>query len=164
MTIDFPITILASQTNTIDSSFQVSGVFWLSAPANSIVPNPKAQSQIPNVSSTDLANLRSGSVIEQTFISGWFPSGTTSGSVQSSLITQQTAAQTALTNLNPPLSGLVGTQYNGSTWANIAAVLPSSLPATNQPTLVTETQFAAAFNQLPNVFSSRATGYVGTSA
>lgn len=148
-----------------DSSFYVTGVFWLSAPANNVLPKPLLISQVPNISISDLAALRSGVTVEQGFNSGCFPSGTTLASVQSSLQTQYTTAQTALNSLNPALSGLIESSYNGTSWAAYTVGGSNALSGNLvSAASVIEFPFTVAFGQIPSVTVSRATGYVATSA
>jgi hypothetical protein len=158
------IIILGSVTQA-DSSFYVTGVFWLTANANNIVPQPTFKSQVPNVAVSDLASLRSGSIVEQAFNSGAFVSGTTLSTVQSSLQTQFTAAQTTLSNQNPPLSGLIESAYNGSSWASYTTGSSNSLSGNLIASAAAiEFPFLAAFGFIPNITIGRATGYVATSA
>jgi hypothetical protein len=108
--------ILISAITNPDNSFSVNGVFWLTANSNNIVPAPGFQSQVPFIDTTDLVSLQNGLLIEQSFNSGNFPSGTSLATVQSTLQTQYTTAQTNLSALNPALSQMVGTTYNGAAW------------------------------------------------
>jgi hypothetical protein len=157
------IIILTSSTQP-DNSFAVLGVFWLTAPSNAVIPLPAFKSQVPNIAIVDLASLRAGTIVEQSFNSGLFPSGTTLVTVQTTLQTQYTAAQTALNNINPPLAGLIGSTYNGVSWAAPASS-PPALPISNYSnTIITDTEYAIAFGYLPNMVANRVTGYVTTGA
>ena len=160
----FQIIILGSQTQP-DSSFYVNGVFWLTTPSNIIVPQPIIKSAVPNISISDLANLRNGTITERAFNSGLFPSGTSLATVQSTLQTQFTTAQNLLNTINAPLSGLIDSTYNGTSWA-AATSSPPTLPFSNYNStdIVVDTEFAIALGYLPNVVASRATGYVATGA
>lgn len=108
--------IILNTSSQPDGSFSVSGVFWLTAPSNNIIPLPTFQSQVPYIDSSNLSLLQSGQLVEQSFNSGLFASGTILSAVQSALQTQFTAAQTTLTSSNSPLSGLIGSVYTGSVW------------------------------------------------
>lgn len=123
------IIILSSMTQP-DGSFTVSGVFWLVTPSNNITPNPKAKSLVSNIDTANLTALQNGTMVEETFTSGGFASGTSSADVQSALQTLFSTAQTALNNTNSPITGLVGTAYNGSAWATPTFV---PAPAVSQP-------------------------------
>jgi hypothetical protein len=105
-------------------AFTVSGIFWLTAPANW---SSVGSSALPNVSQSDAALLQQGLVVEQSFVTGEYPAGTTLGQVQADLIARYGAAQAALSAQNPPIAGLAGLVYNGSTWATPAA--PSQVAA-----------------------------------
>lgn len=111
----YQIIILNSSVQP-DNSFYVNGVFWLTANANNIVPLPTFVSQVPFADITDLGMLQTGVLVEQGFNSGLFPAGTTLSTVQSTLQSLYTTAQTNLGLLNPPLAQMVGTAFNGSSW------------------------------------------------
>jgi hypothetical protein len=151
---------------TTDGSggFTISGVFWLTAPANAVEPSPFLRSQVPNITAADLAALRSGQIVEQQFATTSFPSGTTQATVDAAIQTLLTAAQNALSAVGgPPIVGSINRAFNGSTWAQYAGV-PSALPMNVVPQLVADFYSAIALGLLPNVISGRAFGYVGTSA
>jgi hypothetical protein len=111
----YQIIILNSNTQP-DGSFVVTGVFWLTANTNNIIPLPNFVSAVPFIDITDLKLLQAGTIVEQAFNSGCLVSGTTLASVQADLQTLYTAAQTSLGSLNPPLANMVGTVYNGTSW------------------------------------------------
>jgi hypothetical protein len=111
------IIVLGSVTQP-DGSFYVTGVFWLTANSNNLTPLPNFISAVPFIDITDLILLQSGTIVEQGFNSGCFPSGTSLASVQNTLQTLYTSAQTSLGAINPPLSNMVGTVYNGTSWTN----------------------------------------------
>lgn len=130
------IIILSTQSNPTDGSFSVSGVFWLTAPTNNIVPLPGFQSQVPFIDITNLALLQAGTIVEQQFNSGLFASGTIAGDVQVALQDLLTTAQTNLTNSNSPISGLIGSVYNGSTWSGSNPFAKITRPQTILPNLL----------------------------
>jgi hypothetical protein len=152
------IVILSSVTQP-DGSFSVSGVFWLTAPSNAVVPNPAFSSQNPNIDATTLISLQTGSLVEQPFTTGLFASGTNLASVQSSLTTQYSAAQTALNATNPPLANLIGTVYSGAAWSTPS---PTSFFLRVPP--VVEMDWAIAMGVVQGVTAGRPTGYTATSA
>jgi hypothetical protein len=143
-----------------DSSFTVSGVFWLVVPANNVVPTPKFQSQVPFIDAATLVQLRAGTLLEQSFTTGLFVTGTSLATIQSSVQSLFTTAQTVLTNSASPLAGLVGTEYSGSAWVTppLGAVFD---PAQN---LISDMYWAAASGSIPGVTSGRATGYCSTNS
>ena len=108
--------VVLSTTTQADGSFAASGVFWLTAPSNNVVPNPSAHSQNPDVPDDTLIELRSGTLVEQPFTSGLFVSGTSLDDVRTSLLASYTAAQAALDATNPPMTSLVGSAFDGTTW------------------------------------------------
>lgn len=111
----FKIIILNSTTQP-DGSFSINGVFWLTANSNNIIPLPDFASSVPFIDITDQGLLQTGQLVEQGFNSGLFPAGTTLATVQATLQAQYTTAQSALSALNPPLSSMVGTAFDGSSW------------------------------------------------
>ena len=111
----YQIILLNAVTNP-DSSFSVNGVFWLTANSNNIVPLPNFVSQVPFIDITDLNLLQIGTIVEQSFNSGNFVSGTTLATVQSTLQAEYSAAQTNFNAFNPALAQMVGTAFNGSSW------------------------------------------------
>ena len=99
-----------------DGSFSVSGVFWLTAPANNIIPNPKAQSAVPFIDCASLAALQFGSIIEQPFATGEYLSGTDISVVQADLQSQFAAAQANIDSTISNVSGIIGTVFDGYAW------------------------------------------------
>jgi hypothetical protein len=122
--------ILISAITNPDNSFSVNGVFWLTANSNNIVPAPGFQSQVPFIDSSDANLLQMGDIVEQSFNSGNFPSGTSLATVQSTLQSQYSVAQSNLSALNPALSQMVGTVYNGSTWTTSSPFTPAFTDST----------------------------------
>src|SRR5271170_1850542 len=116
----YQIVVLDTITSLADGSFQVTGVFCLTAPTNAIVPIPGFKSQNPYIDQPTLLALQNGTLVERSFNSGQFSVGTSLATVQSTLQSQFTDAQTTLTNTNPALSGLVGTYYSGTSWVSEA--------------------------------------------
>ena len=112
-----PLQIIILNTNSqSDGSFSVSGVFWLNSPPNNIIPVPDFQSQVPFIDPSNLLSLRYGNIVEQSFNSGLFESQTSSSEVQSSLQIQYDEAQVLLNNTNSPVSGLIGSVFDGQSW------------------------------------------------
>lgn len=99
-----------------DGSFYVSGVFWLTTPTSNVVPNPNFNSVVPFVDNSTLTSLKYGALVEQTFNTGLFASGTTSAQVQAAIQAQFNDAQTQLNNTESALAGLVGTTFDGTNW------------------------------------------------
>jgi hypothetical protein len=126
------IVVLSSSTQA-DGSFTVSGVFWLTTPANKVVPHPTFKSTIPQVSSADLLSLQQGTITETPFTSGLFPPDTAIADVRTVLETMLTDAQVALDATNPPVAGLVGATFNGTTWGSSGALDPAWIAAQNPP-------------------------------
>ena len=98
------------------------GVFWLDAPANRIVLLPNFKSVVPavatvswGITATELAALQAGTIVEQAFDSGNLNSSLTVNQIQNGLQAALTAAQTALTNSNPP-NKFIGSSFDGTTW------------------------------------------------
>ena len=111
----YQIITLSSKTMA-DGSFNVSGIFWLTAPSNLVVPAPTMTSQNPHITAAQLLSLQTGTLVEQSFTTGLYAFGTSLASVQADLQTQYTAAQTALNNLAPVNSNMVGVVYDGTSW------------------------------------------------
>ena len=98
------------------------GVFWLDAPANRIVLLPNFKSVVPasttvswGITPTELAALQAGTIVEQAFDSGQLNSSLTVTQIENGIANAFTAAQTALTNSNPP-SKFIGASFDGTTW------------------------------------------------
>jgi hypothetical protein len=155
------IVVLSTTVNPVDSSFNASGVFWLVVPTNNVVPYPGFKSQVPFIDQVTLGQLRLGTLLEQAFTSGLFASGTTLATVQASLETQYTTAQTALNNAASPLSGLIATEYTGSAWVAETTGLVVFDPVDK---LVADVSWAAAAGLIPGLTTGRATGYITTSS
>jgi hypothetical protein len=157
---------LSSSINPADSSFSYSGVFWLTVPTANVVPRPSFASAVPFIDQVTLAALRAGTLQEQSFTSGYYPSGTTAAAVQSSSSTPPslqslfTTAQSALTAAASPVTGIIGNEYTGSAWVAVSA---SAIFDPNSK-LVADVSWAAAAGLVPGITSGRATGYVATSA
>lgn len=113
------IIVLSTSTQS-DASFSISGVFWLVAPTNNKIPISKFESQVPFIDQLNLSALRSGALVEQTFISGLFSSGTVIADIQSSLQEQYSNAQSELNNSTLSLNNLVGTVFDGYSWGTTA--------------------------------------------
>jgi hypothetical protein len=155
------IVILGSSFSpTGDGSFSVNGFFWLTVPTNNILPVPNFKSQVSIIDPTTLSQLRAGTLFEQPFMTQYFPSGTSLAVVQTAILAQYNAAQTALTNGSAPLTGLISTEYNGSAWVQVTPT--SSFDSTSN--LISDMNWAAASGRVSGVSAGRATGYVATSA
>lgn len=160
----------SSQIVTLQSSavasgdFVVTGVFWLTAPANSVVPLPTFRSQVPGITSADLASLRSGAIVEVPFsaphITNFsYPAGTTQAQVDSDIQALFAIAQAALNAQNPALSTSVNRAFNGASWAPYGGSVGAF--ASGQPLAVmTELYRATSLGLIPGVLSGRAFGYV----
>ena len=110
--------IITLQTNTLsDGSFSVSGVFWLTAPSTFIIPIPTIKSAVPTITQAQLALLQNGTIVEQSFNTGLYPSGTSLSTVQTDLQTQYTNAQNALNSAAPTTNGFVGMAFDGYNWS-----------------------------------------------
>jgi len=115
--------IIVLDIQKIGGDTQVSGVFWLIAPANRVRPSPGAVSALPPVASVptwgitagELASLQAGATIEQPFTSGLFSAGTSIPNIESGLQALYTAAQAALNNAGPGAK-FVGSSWDGTTW------------------------------------------------
>ena len=126
------IVVLNTNTsNSSDGSFLVSGVFWLAASGN-YIPAPNFKSQVPFIDNADLQSLQVGTIVEQYFTTGQYPSGTSWASVQTDLQAQYSAAQASLTGSVSPLVNVVGNIYDSSNgWQTTNPFTPfSSLIAT----------------------------------
>ena len=151
-------------TTQADGSFFVSGVFWLTAPPNKIAPAPSAKSVVPGILASDLAAIQSGTIVEQSFVTGQYTSGTAQATVDADIQARFTTAQAALTTTNPALATAILRAFNGVAWT---ALGQSAKPAQFSPTtaqVVTEVAWAAALGLVMGVTSGRSTGYVNTSA
>ena len=153
--------VVLNASTSADGSFSVSGVFWLVAPANNVVPRPQFSSQVPFVDQATLNALRAGTLVEQSFSTGFYPPGTSLATIQAALQVQYTAAQAAVTSAASPLAGLVATEYTGSGWVSTASGLVVFDPLTR---LVTDMDWAAAAGLIPGASVGKATGYCQTSA
>jgi len=163
MAATYQIIILNSVTRS-DGSFSATGVFWLTPPSNAIIPIPGFRSAFNLVSSSDLALLRAGTVVEQAFDGGFFAASTTLATIETYLQNLYTIFQNNLNNINPPLSGLVNAAYNGTSWASISTPVVASLLASSANQVYLDIPFGTALGLIPGVTASRATGYVATSA
>lgn len=158
-------TITLSSIGEADGSFAVSGVFWLNAPANAQIPQPTATSAVTGIAQSDLAAIRSGAVVEQSFTTTPFAPGTAQATVDTAIDALANAAQTALNNTNPALATTVRrARTPGVGWAAFPGVVPGlQLGVPNLP-IFTEIYAAIAMGQLPNITEGRSAGYVSTSS
>lgn len=157
--------ITLSASGQADGSFTVSGVFWLTAPTNGVVPQPNARSNVSGISNSDLSALRAGSIVEQTFTSAVFGPGTSQATVDAALQALFTTAQNNLNNFNLALATVINRAFSGASWAAFTGKVPT-LPQSNFAghSIVTDLFMSAALGILPNVTFGRAAGYIATSA
>jgi hypothetical protein len=157
---------LSVTINPNDSSFAIGGVFWLTVPANNVLPNPGATSQVKSIDQVTLAALRAGTLQEQPFTSGYFPSGSSAAVVQTSsttppaLATLYSTAQAVLTAAAAPVSGIIGSGFFGGAWSALSTA-PVFDPVAQ---LKTDIYWAASGGLVPGMSNGRATGYAATSA
>lgn len=114
--------LVLSDTKTTTGDRQLAGVFWLDAPVNKQIQSPGLVSRVPldsvvswGVSAAELALLRAGAIVEQTWDSGQLSSSLGPTPVENGLVNAFNAAQTALADTNPP-SKIIGTFWDGTTW------------------------------------------------
>jgi len=100
-----------------DGSFSVSGVFWLTAPANHIIPIINIKSQIPNITIEQLSLLQNGTIVERPFNTGLYTSNTTTEDIQANLEQLFASEQTKLNNSSIISNGFIGSVYDGNSWA-----------------------------------------------
>jgi hypothetical protein len=117
------ITVLKTNTQS-DGSFSVSGVFWLAANANNIIPAPMFVSKVPSVPSDIACMLQCGTLVEIPFETGLFNPTTPISSVQSFVQNMYAREQSAIASASY-ISGLVGSSFDGSTWSQGASSLAS---------------------------------------
>lgn len=99
-----------------NGDFNLSCVFWLTAPANRTIQKPGATSKVPDATAGELSSLAAGTVVEQFIDSGLVPSGTSVATVKTTLQNLYNAAQTALNN-TAALSNFILDNWDGSVWA-----------------------------------------------
>lgn len=168
---------MTAQAVTISSAadasgaFTVSGVFWLTPPANNVVPKPFFRSAVPNIAPADLAALRAGVVVEQPFTaptgfgasgSQTYPAATAQAAVDTDIDAMRVAAQAAL--LNPPLATLINRAETAGVWAPYAGLIAAALPTGPTPQVVTDLYLASAQGLMPNITSGLNFGYVPAAA
>lgn len=144
------------------TNFTVFGVFWLTTPANNVQPSPVLHSQVPGISSADLALLRSGVITEQPFTSITFSTGTSQATIDTELQNEFTAAQNALNTLAAEAPATVAPRaFNGSTWAAYANN-PPAIGSSNFYFNPVHTDYlvAASLGLVPGVTVGRSFGYV----
>jgi hypothetical protein len=110
--------VILNTNNQSDGSFSVSGIFWLEAPTNNIIPKPDFKSQVPFIDENHNTLLQYGKLIEEPFKSGLFPVNTSIEDVKVSLQTDYNSVQEKLNNSanqNLDLSNLV---FDGYTWSS----------------------------------------------
>lgn len=122
--------IILNTNNQADGSFSVSGVFWLVAPASLTIPLPDFKSQVKNITSSQLTELKNGTIVEVSFNTGLYPSGTSLSDTKTDLQSLYDGAQTKLDNSVPPSNGFIGAVFDGNDWSI------SESPIYNQSQLV----------------------------
>jgi len=97
--------------------FEVRAAYWLTAPANRIVPlTAAAKSAVPDATQAELDALTAGTVVEHVFASGLLTSGTTVASVKTALQNKLTTDQAAL-DATAASAAFIGLAFDGTTWA-----------------------------------------------
>lgn len=109
------ITVLSTQTQS-DGTTQYSGVLWLVAPPNNVVPLPNFASAVAWIDGATLNALRAGVLVEEVFSTGLLQAGVTLDDVKAKMIAKYTAAQAIVTSNNPPVAA-IGATYDGTNWS-----------------------------------------------
>jgi hypothetical protein len=125
-----------------DGSFTVSGVFWLVVPVNSAIPVPQFKSQVQSIDDSTLSDLRFGNLIEKAFVSGYFPAGTDNSDVLTALQNMFNADQTVLTSSASSASGLIGLEFDGSSWAPASASQSTFTPVSTSEWVLVSHNFS----------------------
>lgn len=99
-----------------DGTWTATCVFWLTAPTNCKVPQPGFKSQVLDVPADVQAALESGELVEQVQMSGLMPADFTLMDVHEALENLYAREQAEMDATNPPVAGLVGSRFDGSTW------------------------------------------------
>lgn len=123
--------IILNTHNQTDGSFYVSGVFWLVAPLNLIIPSPSFKSQVTNIIAAQLLLLQNGTLVERIFHTGLYVSGTSLEDIKTDLQSLYTSSQAELDSFSPPSSGFVGSVYDGASWSVFDAPLNFSSQLVN---------------------------------
>lgn len=110
------ILVLSASSET-SGSWYVSCVFWLTAPSNNKVPRPGFKSISYEVPTDVQQGLESGELVEKVVMSSSFAKNTTLAQVRSALELSYEEAQDELDATNPPVADLVGTSFDGTSWA-----------------------------------------------
>jgi len=94
--------------------------FWLSVPAarQSFYANANAVSAVKDASAGELSAIQSGSIKEKVGVFS-VPSGTALGQIQSGLVSQFNADQTALNASSANQWDHYGTNWDGATWTHV---------------------------------------------
>lgn len=110
--------IVLDVSKSASGDYSVRCAFWLTAPANRVVPKPASTtSMVVNATAPEIAAIVAGTIVEQIVNdSGAFPAATTLASAQATLVTQYNAAQAALTATAAGVAA-VGLAWDGSVWA-----------------------------------------------
>lgn len=97
--------------------FEVSAVFWLTAPANRIIPRPGATSVVSPITNPELTAITSGAVVEKVVggQEGILPSGTSVADARGALVTRYNAEQNTL-NASAAGANFIGNTWDGTTW------------------------------------------------
>lgn len=107
--------IILDVAKQASGSFEVSAVFWLTAPANRIVPRPGAASAVPGATALELTAIQAGTVVEQSNATGAFPTGTNAATARAELVSRYNAQQAAL-DASAAGADFIGDFWDGTTW------------------------------------------------
>lgn len=100
-----------------DGTWTATCVFWLQAPSNNKVPKPGFKSFVNSVPADVQAALEAGEIVEQMQVSPLFPAEYDIDDAHLALEELYAREQAELDATNPPVAGLVGARYDGSSWA-----------------------------------------------
>lgn len=100
-----------------DGTWTATCVFWLQAPSNNKVPKPGFKSFVNSVPADVQAALESGDIVEQMQVSPLFPADYDLDETRQALQDLYIREQAELDATNPPVAGLVGSRYDGGSWA-----------------------------------------------
>lgn len=109
--------VVLNASSVSDGTWSATCVFWLNAPVNNKVPRPGFKSKADNVPADVLAALESGELVERVDVTPLFPADYTLEDAQDAIEEFYELAQAYVHSTNPPVAGLVGTSYDGTSWA-----------------------------------------------
>ncbi len=110
--------VVQNSAAVADGTWTVTCIFWLGAPPNNIVPRPAFKSRVLNVPADVQAALEAGTLVEQEQVSPLFPADFDLSDARQALEAMYVKAQADLDATNPPVAGLVGTRFDGTSWVN----------------------------------------------